>query len=611
LTVLFRCLFLSLFAATTAFAAAVKTEHVEAELVAERSAAKPGEVLTVALRLKIVPEWHTYWRNPGDSGEPTALEWRLPAGWSAGEIQWPAPRRLPAGPLLNFGYENEVLHLVDIAVPASAKGSATLRARATWLVCNPVHCIPEEGELSLELPVGPGEPAAWAGAIARTRAALPVKAQGMQFSAARSDAGVNLRIDPPPAAAVYFPFEQGKIHNAGVQRLEGGVLAIPGALQPVGAFTRVSGLLVTDRQALEIDVPVALAPSASGVASLALAAAFAFIGGLILNLMPCVLPVLSIKILGFAAHGGDRGRLRAHGLLYGAGVVASFLAFAGVLAMLQAAGSELGWGFQLQSPVFVALLALLFLVLALNLAGAFELSFVLPSAVQGLRPKSEKLDAFLTGVLAVAVASPCTAPFMGAALGYALAGGPVEAIAVFGALGIGMALPYVALAWNPGWLRRLPKPGAWMTTLKRVLAVPLFATVIWLGWILALQSGLLQAASDWERFSPEKLQAYEKQGKTVFVDYTAAWCVTCQVNKQLVLQQADVERGMRASGAVLLRADWTRRDPEITRALAALGRNGVPVYAIYRPGSEPQLLPEILTRDTVLAALGTSKEISR
>ena len=186
-----------------------------------------------------------------------------------------------------------------------------------------------------------------------------------------------------------------------------------------------------------------------------------------------------------------------------------------------------------------------------------------------------------------------------------MAGGPLEAVAVFSALGIGMALPYVALAWNPGWLRWLPKPGAWMVTFKRVLAVPLFATVLWLGWILALQSGLLSGASDWEKFSPEKIQAYEKQGKTVFVDFTAAWCVTCQVNKQLVLQQPDIERGMRASGAVLMRADWTRRDPEITRALAALGRKGVPVYAIYRPGRDPVLLPEILTRETVLAALTT------
>jgi len=322
--------------------------------------------------------------------------------------------------------------------------------------------------------------------------------------------------------------------------------------------------------------------------------------------MPCVLPVLSIKMLGFASHSNDRATMRAHGLLYGAGVLASFLAFAGVLAALQAAGSELGWGFQLQSPVFVALLALLFLVLALNLAGAFEISFVLPAAVQSLRPKSEKLDAFLTGVLAVAVASPCTAPFMGAALGYALAGGPVEAIAVFGALGVGMALPYVALAWNPGWLEWLPKPGAWMTTFKRVLAVPLFATVIWLGWILALQSGLLSAASDWERFSPDKLQAYEKQGKTVFVDYTAAWCVTCQVNKQLVLQQPDVERGMRASGAVLLRADWTRRDPEITRFLTAHGAAGVPLYVWYAPGKDGEVLPQVLTPDLLSDLAGQS-----
>jgi DsbC/DsbD-like thiol-disulfide interchange protein/cytochrome c biogenesis protein CcdA len=615
LTVLFRCLFLSLFAASAALAAPVKTEHVEAELVAERSAAKPGEKLTVALRLKIVPEWHTYWRNPGDSGEPTALEWKLPAGWSAGEIQWPAPRRLPAGPLLNFGYENEVLHLVDIAVPAAASGAVTLRARATWLVCNPVHCIPEEGELSLDLPVGAGEPTAWADAIARSRAALPAKAQGMQFAATRSESGVSLQIDPPPTAVVYFPFEQGKIHNAGVQRLEGGVLAIPKALQPVGAFTRVSGLLVTDRQALEIDVPVQGAALQGSVSSLALAVLFAFAGGLILNLMPCVLPVLSIKILGLAGgtagHAAGRRAMRAHGLLYGLGVVLSFLLFAGVLIALQALGSGVGWGFQLQSPVFVGLLALLFIVLALNLWGVFEFSAVLPSSIAGLQARNKQLDAFLTGVLAVAVASPCTAPFMGAALGYALTGGALEAVAVFAALGIGMALPYVALAWNPRWLAWLPKPGPWMLTFKRVLAVPLFATVIWLGWVLGLQSGLLTAASDWEKFSPQALQKYSQAGKSVFVDYTAAWCVTCQVNKQLVLQQPEVEKALQDSGMALLRADWTRRDPEITQALAELGRKGVPVYAIYRPGSEPQLLPEILTRDTVLAALGTSKETSR
>jgi DsbC/DsbD-like thiol-disulfide interchange protein/cytochrome c biogenesis protein CcdA len=592
---------------TLAHAAPVKTEHVEAELLAESAAATPGRTLTVALRLKMIPHWHTYWRNPGDSGQPTTIEWQLPQGWTAGPIQWPAPARLPIRHLLNFGYENEVLLLTDIAVPANAAGAAKIAARATWLVCNEDHCIPEEGDLALALPVGPAAATPDAPAIARTRAALPVPAAGLSFAAARGAEGVELKIAPPLKSAVFFPFEEGKIENAGAQAYEGGVLRIPRAKQPVGAFTRVSGLLVADGKPLEIDVPVALAPSASGVASLALAVAFAFFGGLILNLMPCVLPVLSIKILGFAGQ-ADRGAMRAHGLLYGAGVVLSFLLFAGVLAALQAAGSELGWGFQLQSPVFVGLLALLFLALALNLCGVFELSFLVPSGIAGLSARNKKLDAFLTGVLAVVVASPCTAPFMGAALGFALAGGPVEAVAVFAALGIGMALPYVALAWHPAWLRWLPKPGPWMNTFKRVLAIPLFATVLWLGWVLALQSGVLAASSDWEKFTAQTLAAHEKQGRSVFVDYTAAWCVTCQVNKQLVLQQPDVEKALRDSGLALVRADWTRRDPDITRALAALGRKGVPVYAIYRPGAEPVLLPEILTRDTVLAALKTTQE---
>jgi thiol:disulfide interchange protein DsbD len=613
-----RALILSLAfgaAAAGAVAAPVATEEVEAELVAERTAASPGATLTVALRLKIIPGWHTYWRNPGDSGEPTALDWTLPAGWKAGAIQWPAPRRMPAGPLLNFGYEGEALHLVDIAVPADAQGIASLRARASWLVCNPELCIPEAADLSLDVPVGAGGDSAWAGAIARARAALPVKAQGLRLAATRSDAGVALRLDPAPAAAVYFPFQQGKIHNAGAQRYEGGVLEIPKALQPVGAFTRVAGVLVTERQALEIDVPVEGTALQGSVSGLALAVLFAFAGGLILNLMPCVLPVLSIKILGLAGatagHAEGRREMRLHGALYSLGVVLSFLLLAALLELLKALGNEIGWGFQLQSPVFVALLAALFLALALNLSGFLDFSRLVPSTILNLKAKSERRDAVLTGVLAVAVASPCTAPFMGAALGYALGAGAGEAFAVFSALGVGMALPYAALAWSPGWLRWLPRPGPWMVRFKQLLALPLYATVAWLGWVLAIQAGLLAPASDWEKFSAERLQQVERQGGTAFVDYTAAWCVTCQVNKQAVLEREDVRQAFRDSGMALLRADWTRRDEEITRALAELGRKGVPVYAIYRPGREPELLPEILTRDSVLAALGTSKESPR
>jgi thiol:disulfide interchange protein DsbD len=598
---------------STVFAAPVKTEHVEAELVAERSAAEPGKTLTVALRFGIIPHWHTYWRNPGDSGEPTTLEWRLPAGWRAGPIQWPAPRRLPAKHLMNFGYEEEVLHLVDIEVPANASGTAKLAAQARWLVCDPERCIPEEGLVTLELPVGPGGATRWTERIARTRAALPVKAgPEWRFAASRTAGGVELEIAPPAGitatAFEFFPFAEGKIRNGGAQRFENSRLSLPKAESPIGAFDRVAGVLVAQGlpRPLEIDVPVA-GGGAAALAGFGVAVLFAFLGGLILNLMPCVLPVLSIKILGFAGHGADARTLRLHGTLYALGVVGSFLLLAGALAAVNAAGAQVGWGFQLQSPLFVALLAVLFLVLALNLSGVFEFGTL------SYMPKTNNphVQAFLTGVLAVAVASPCTAPFMGAALGYSLGESAVVTLMVFLALGLGMALPYVALAWHPGWLRWLPKPGPWMVRMKQILAIPLYATVLWLGWVLAIQSGVLAGDSRWEAFSAEKVQKYEAQGKTVFVDFTAAWCVTCQVNKQLVLQAPDVERVFRDSGVARLRADWTRRDEEITRTLAGLGRKGVPVYAVYRPGREPELLPEILTYDIVLTALRTTKERSQ
>jgi len=326
--------------------------------------------------------------------------------------------------------------------------------------------------------------------------------------------------------------------------------------------------------------------------------------------MPCVLPVLSIKVLGFAGSSGTSGgAMRLHGLLYALGVMSSFLGFAGALLALKAGGAEIGWGFQLQSPVFVALLAILFLVLALNLSGWYEFSSLVPARLAAARSGGARSDAFLTGVLAVAIASPCTAPFMGAALGYALAASAPEALAVFASLGAGMALPYVVLAWHPQWLRWVPKLGPWMARFKQVLALPLYATVVWLGWVLGIQTGVLpdasaaHANSAWEPYSEARLATLSREGRAAFVDFTAAWCVTCQVNKQLVLARPEVEQDLRRRGVTLLRADWTRRDAEITRALAALGRNGVPVYALYEPGREPQLLPEVLTREALVAAL--------
>ena len=404
--------------------------------------------------------------------------------------------------------------------------------------------------------------------------------------------------------------------------------------------------------------------------TLALAVVSALVGGLILNLMPCVFPVLTLKVLGFATHNDTRPTLRHEAGAFAAGVVLTFVALGVALALLRAAGEELGWGFQLQSPVVVSALAILFFVLALNLSGVFEFGQLAPSGVTGWTSKNRTLDAFGSGILAVVIASPCTAPFMGAALGYAMTGTTATMLVVFVALGIGMALPYVSLAWFPGWRRRLPRPGPWLERFKQVLAFPLYATVIWLAWVLGAQrdndallrllivllclgfalwawrivrtggarpwgiagfvalagaatvawplfatdapapakaagSGAASDGREWSAFTPAAVAALTASGRPVFVDFTAAWCVTCQVNKRLVLNADDVRARFAEKGVALVRADWTRRDPAITQALAALGRNGVPVYVLYRPGKEPLLLPEVLQRSTMHEALAT------
>jgi thiol:disulfide interchange protein DsbD len=421
--------------------------------------------------------------------------------------------------------------------------------------------------------------------------------------------------------------------------------------------------------------PINLAPAPASAAGITLIAAiaFAFVGGLVLNLMPCVFPVLSLKALSLTKPGhGNRAHLRLEGLSFAAGVVVTFLALAGILLAFRAAGEQFGWGFQLQSPAVVTALALLFFVLALNLSGVFEFAMMVPASAAGWSAHNHYANAFLSGVLAVVIASPCTAPFMGAALGFALSQSVLLTLIVFAALGIGMALPFVLLTYFPGWRRVLPKPGAWMEKLKQLLAFPLYATVAWLAWVLGAQvdndavvrllvtlvvvafalwawrayrgggaigfsvaalAGLVAAAfvawplfmhspdrdagapvqaratsgtlDPWQPFTPARVTELTAANKPVFVDFTAAWCVTCQVNKRLVLNDGEVKRAFAERGVELVRADWTRRDPTITQALAALGRQGVPVYVLYRPGKEPLLLPEVLQRQTVLGALAT------
>jgi thiol:disulfide interchange protein/DsbC/DsbD-like thiol-disulfide interchange protein len=693
-------------------AAPVRTAHVEAELVSERAALVPGEPMTVALRLAMDRGWHTYWQNPGDSGLPTTLAWKLPAQLRAGPIQWPAPQALPVGPLVNYGYEGEVLLLTDIASTGELAGAqtVTLAARADWLVCKEV-CIPEGADLTLILPVAPKGSAAppappdarWSAAIARTRASFPQALSGWNASATARGSVVDLVLAPSPDATApadigklrFFAYSPGQIEPSGAQELsrDGArwTLALPVAVQRAGEFTRLAGVLEStaglggNERAVEVDVPLAgtvvaaaapaefspqalpLAPAESAL-SLGAAIALALLGGVLLNLMPCVFPVLSLKVLGFAAHGGSRATMRRHGLAFAAGVIVSFWLLAAVLVALRAAGTQLGWGFQLQSPAVVAGLALLFFVLALNLSGLFEIRLLLPSSLAGWNAKNPYVNDALSGVLAVVIASPCSAPFMGAALGYALTSSIASTWIVFTMLGVGMALPYLALAYFPAWRSRLPKPGAWMRRLRQLLAFPLYATVIWLAWVLGAQldndavarlaatllmvalalwawqtmragggrawggaaiasvaaaaivgwpvaAGVINegegarrsvaASEPWQDYTPQRVAQLVAAGQPVFVDFTAAWCVTCQVNKRLVLNTDAVRQAFSQGNVALVRADWTRRDPVIGAALAALGRDGVPVYVLYRPDRPPLLLSELLSTREVLAAIGT------
>ncbi len=678
--------------------AVISTEQVRAELVAHApQGVLPGQPLWLGLALEHKPHWHTYWKNPGDSGLPTTLAWTLPAGFKAGEIDWPTPSRLPIGPLMNHGYDGRLLLPVKVEVPAGYAGDTlSVKLRADWLVCKDV-CIPEGGDFALDIPArsafaahGADFEAAFA---ARPRALAETKA-----SATVGKDGLALEVSGLPAAWAgkaieFFPEAPGVLDNALPRQAawDGARwrVRVPLSDQRIDTPARMDAVLVAPGEKAGVRVgfdiagswpapgstpaPAGAAAPAAGSAAplgLGLALLFALIGGAILNLMPCVFPVLSLKVLGFAAHADDRRAHAVSGFAYTVGVVLSFVALAALLLALRAGGEQLGWGFQLQSPVVIAVLAALFTLIGLNLAGVFEFGSVLPSGLATLQAKHPVLDSFLTGVLAVAVASPCTAPFMGASLGLAVTLPAVQALAVFAALGLGMALPYLAASLWPAVARALPRPGAWMARFKVLMAFPMFATVIWLVWVIGQQVGIDGAAallavllalafiawalgtpgigrlarasfgmlgalafaaalswmlpalhasaaaagaagaarsgeagSAWEPWSEQRVAELRAAGKPVFVDFTAAWCVTCQYNKRSTLADAAVMADFAARGVVLLRADWTRRDPAITAALAAFGRNGVPVYALYGRDGAPHLLNEILSVGEVREAL--------
>ncbi|TCK74178.1 protein-disulfide reductase DsbD family protein [Acidipila rosea] len=671
-------------------AAPVRAQHLTVELIAPQPAIYPGATLEAGLYFQLDPGWHVYWVNAGDSGEPPKIDWSLPTGVTAEPMQFPAPQRLPLGPLMDFGYQHEVLfpitlHAADAFKPAGK--SVSLPAKVDWLVCREV-CIPGKANLTLDVqgfPAAPSSPAKDANAAAVFTRLLPHMPQplpaGSEARFATSAKGFTLAVltGSSVKSAQFFPFEQGVLSNPAPQTAvplaKGVELTLTKDTSLSAAPKKLHGLLVlADGAAYEIDATPGVIPAgerSSDSGSLVRAIGLAFLGGIILNLMPCVFPVLFIKGLSLAqASREERSRMRSHGLVYAFGIVVSFWAVVAVLLGLRAGGSHLGWGFQFQSPGFVAIMALVLFFLGLSLAGQFEIGLSLTSAGGGLAAKQGYAGSFFTGVLAMVVATPCTAPFMGAAIGYALAQTAFVTFAVFTALALGLAAPYLLLAFNPVWTRLLPRPGAWMEILKQFTAIPVFGTAIWLTWLFAqtagdnplvlLLSGFLllavagwvlgkwpaklpatvvalavltvavalplygarrfasaPAAAEspakgqlqWEPFSQALLEKYRSEGHPVFVDFTAKWCLSCQVNERVVLDRPEVIKRLQSSGVALVRADWTRHDEAIGEALSQLGRSGVPAYAIYsgRPNAPPTVLPEVLTPAIIFDALSQLK----
>ena len=670
----------------------VATANVKAHLVSEPSAIAPGQSFWVALEFNIRDGWHTYWRNPGDSGQATALKWQLPPGFTAGDIVWTTPHRFEIPPLMNYGYAKHAVHLVNITAPKdlTAGTPIVLSAKASWLVCSDV-CIPEEAELQLKLPVNtePGaiDPAD-AALFAAARSELPT-AQLAATTARIQNGQLVIALGREWGATLtqikslaFFPYDEGGIEYAAPQTLSRNKDVVELAMKlgdrPPQAGIIRGVLLATELSGNEtVTVPMEIAANfaqAGGESetSVPVLLLLAVLGGLILNLMPCVFPVLSIKAMSLVEQAKKHPAIvRTKGVVFAAGVIGSMLCLAAVLLALRAGGEQIGWGFQLQSPLFVTLMVYLLLAVGLNLSGVFEVGGTLAGIGDGLTQGDGYRASFFTGVLTTLVATPCTAPFMAAAVGAALTKSPMVALCIFAALGFGLALPYLLLSFAP-WLRRaLPKPGAWMDTLKQIFAFPIYASAAWLLWVLAqeassiglgaalagailiafaawvyqksksgstrgrgaalvtatlavllaivlpvrfadvatassgVSAGGARAADEWQPYDAAQVAKLNAAGRPLLVNFTASWCLTCLVNERNAFADSAVQQVFRNKGVTLMKGDWTNRDPAITRALAAFGRAGVPLYVAYnsKPGSsEPVILPQLLTPGIVQSA---------
>jgi thiol:disulfide interchange protein DsbD len=696
---------LLLFAAGPAFAeAVVQTDNVRAELLADVATVKAGEPFWVGLRQTIRPKWHTYWKNPGESGLPTEIKWTLPPGVTAEPIVWPMPHLFNVGGIINYGYQDETMLLVRITPAAGLSGNALkLIAEANWLVCEDV-CIPEEGKFEISLPLGaaatPAPPATRA-LFDKARQSVPMESPWPARYGVGKSGDPILIVEAKGLKAdtvrdvYFFPADWGPVASMAKQTARVGADGIRIPLTRGDAKTalpdRLAGTLVLTektadgeiRQAFDISAKLdaALLPASSlagaeGSEPLSLLEAllFALLGGLILNLMPCVFPVLAMKAAALARLAGhERREMRRDGVAYTAGILVSFAAMAGVVVAIRASLGEVSWGFQFQSPIFSLLIAYLFFVVGLNLSGVYEISGRIAGVGQGFANRSGTVGAFFTGVLAVVVATPCTVPFMAAAVGFALSQPAPQTVAVLLALGLGLALPYLLLAISPALQRLMPKPGPWMERLRQLLAFPMYASAVWMIWVLTQQTGadgviyalggmiliafaiwLLRIGSGtspavwirrgfaaaavllafgaalkledgqataasassgpaggvsfdgWERYSRDRLNQAVAAGKPVFVDFTAAWCITCLVNERVALETPAVRRAFEQADVVKLKGDWTNRDPEITALLKDLGRAGVPLYLWWGPGAErPKILPQVLTESLILSELSS------
>ena len=670
-----------------------KNKYAEVDLIADATHLPPGGTAQLGVRFKLVPQWHIYWKNPGDSGQAPKVVWTVPAGFEVGPLVWPSPRKISSGPLVNYGYENDAMLRATIKapnpLPAELKDAKSIQVRGDvrFLTCKE-DCVPGETFVTLTLPLQPvaGEvDVATAELFANAEASAPTPLSDVRVL----DQGTHVAVEFPRPAGVpmgtklaLVPESELVVANAVPQvfeETEGTVRVLAEKSDPAKAITAFAGVILaqsgaaswsfaTTVQAVPAEVAAALpVMPAEAPTTLWLALGLAFLGGILLNLMPCVFPVLSLKILGFVAHAHDPRKARMHGWAYTGGVLASFWALALVLIIVRAGTNKLGWGFQLQSPIFVALLCGLMVLVGLNLLGVFEVGLSLTQLGGADQKRGGYLGSFNTGVLATVVATPCTAPFMGTALGFALTRPAFESFAVFTALAAGMSLPYVWLSHAPGVLKRLPRPGKWMEILRQFLAFPILATVVWLlavfnqltgplavfellgallvvsmagwiygafqrssgrpalavamalaslgaaGWLTVRAAGTptlhagktLEVETFWQPWSPARVAELQAKGQAVFVNFTAAWCISCKANEVLVFSTAEIQEAFAKHKVVALKADWTNRDDVIAAELETHGRAGVPLYLFYpgQVGRQPATLPSVLTKGIVLDAL--------